>query len=62
MADRTLTSQMLGKWWRAGAVLAAALVVGSRLTDTSFLAFAGLAVSAILLGYALLMIAERSRN
>jgi hypothetical protein len=53
---------MLGKWWTAGLILAAALVVGSRLTDTPFLAFAALAVSVILLGYAALVILERSKR
>ena len=62
MADRWLTSPMLGKWWMVGAGLAAALVVGSRFTDTPFLALVALAVSAILLGYAALAIAERSHD
>ena len=42
--------------------MAAALVVGSGLTDTPFLALAALAVSAILLGYAALVIVERSKR
>jgi hypothetical protein len=62
MADRSLTSPMLGRWWTAGLILAAALVVGSRLTDTPFLAFASLPVSVILLGYATLVIVERSKR
>jgi hypothetical protein len=62
MADRSLTPPMLGKWWTAGLILAAALVVGARVTDTPFLAFAALAVSVILLGYAALVILERSKR
>lgn len=53
---------MLGKWWTAGLILAAALVVGSGLTDTPFLALTAVAVSAILLGYAALVIVERSKR
>jgi hypothetical protein len=62
MADRWLTSPMLGKWWTVGVVLAASLVVGSQLTETPFLAFVAIAVSAILLGYAALVIVERSKH
>jgi hypothetical protein len=53
---------MLGNLWRAGLVLAAALVVSSNLTETPFLAYAAFAVSAILLGYAALSIVERSNG
>ena len=62
MADQSLTSSVLGRWWTVGVVLAASLVVGSQLTDTPFLAFAAFAVSAILLGYAALVIVERSKS
>ena len=62
MADRSLTWPMLGKWWTTGLILATALVVGSGLTDAPFLALAALAVSAILLGYAALVIVERSKR
>jgi hypothetical protein len=62
VVDRSRPAPMLGKCWRAGVVLAVALLVGSRLTEESYLAFAALAVSAMLLGYAALAIAERSHG
>jgi hypothetical protein len=62
MADHSPTSSMLGKWWIVGVVLAASLVVGSHLTEKPFLAFAAIAVSGILLGYAALVIVEQSKR
>jgi hypothetical protein len=60
--DWTRAAPILGTWWRAGVVLAVALLVGSGLTERPYLAFIALAVSAMLLGYAALAIAERSHD
>jgi hypothetical protein len=60
--DGTRSASILGTWWRAGVVLAVGLLVGSRLAERPNLAFAALAVSAMLLGCAALAIAERSHD
>jgi hypothetical protein len=58
VADLSVVAQVVDGWpYRAPA-----LVVGSPLTNTPFLAFASLAMSVILLGYAALVIVERSKR